>query len=53
MAKRYPSPTAMQFDPSKSYEAIVRTEKGRFTVQLFAKEASITVKNCVLCPSAR
>jgi cyclophilin family peptidyl-prolyl cis-trans isomerase len=37
----------MQIDPAKSYQAIFHTSRGDFTVDLFAKEAPITVNNFV------
>lgn len=47
MAKRYSSPPPMQIDPNKRYEAVFHTEKGDFQVELFAKQAPITVNNFV------
>ncbi len=47
MAKQYSAPPQMQIDPNKNYEAIFHTQRGDFTVQLFAKEAPITVNNFV------
>ena len=47
MAKQYNSPPAMQIDPNKSYTAHFKTNKGEFDIQLFAKEAPITVNNFV------
>lgn len=47
MAKEYSAPPAMQIDPSKTYQATFKTEKGEFVVDLFAKEAPITVNNFV------
>ena len=38
----------MQLDPSNSYQAIFHTSRGDFTVDLFAREAPITVDNFVL-----
>jgi cyclophilin family peptidyl-prolyl cis-trans isomerase len=37
----------MQIDPSKSYQAIFHTSRGDFTVDLFAKDAPVTVNNFV------
>ena len=37
----------MQIDPEKSYTAIFKTEKGDIVVDLFAKEAPVTVNNFV------
>lgn len=47
MAKRYSAPPAMQIDSTKNYVAHFKTNKGEFDVQLFAKEAPITVNNFV------
>ncbi|MCR8962858.1 peptidylprolyl isomerase [Brevibacillus halotolerans] len=37
----------MKIDPNKNYEAVVETNKGSFTIQLFAKDAPKTVNNFV------
>jgi cyclophilin family peptidyl-prolyl cis-trans isomerase len=37
----------MQIDPNKHYDAIFHTQRGDFTVELFAKQAPITVNNFV------
>ena len=47
MAKQYSSPPAMQIDPTKHYDAIFHTQRGDFTVELFAKQAPSTVNNFV------
>ncbi len=47
MAKQYDAPPAMSIDPNKTYKATFKTEKGEFVVDLFAKEAPITVNNFV------
>jgi peptidyl-prolyl cis-trans isomerase B (cyclophilin B) len=47
MAKQYSSAPAMQIDPNKRYEAIFHTQRGDFTVELFAKQAPVTVNNFV------
>lgn len=47
MAKSYANPPAMQLDPNKNYTARFKTSKGEFDIQLFAKEAPITVNNFV------
>lgn len=47
MAKSYANPPAMQLDPNKTYTARFKTSKGEFDIQLFAKEAPITVNNFV------
>jgi peptidyl-prolyl cis-trans isomerase B (cyclophilin B) len=46
-AKEYSSPPAMQIDPSKKYTAHFKTDKGEFDIQLYAREAPITVNNFV------
>jgi len=50
IAKRegmYDAPPEMQIDKEKTYEAVVETSKGAFTIELFAKDAPITVNNFV------
>jgi cyclophilin family peptidyl-prolyl cis-trans isomerase len=47
MSKQYSSPPEMVIDPSKTYQAIFKTERGDFTVDLFADKAPITVNNFV------
>ncbi len=47
MAKRYQQPPAMQIDPNKRYVAVFHTDKGDFQVELFAKQAPVTVNNFV------
>lgn len=47
MASKYSSPPAMQIDPSKRYTATFHTDKGDFVVELFAKDAPVTVNNFV------
>jgi len=47
MAKTYNAPPAMQIDPAKNYVAHFKTNRGEFDVQLFAKDAPITVNNFV------
>jgi cyclophilin family peptidyl-prolyl cis-trans isomerase len=46
-AKSWSSPPAMQIDTNKTYQAEVKTSKGNFTIELFAKEAPKTVNNFV------
>lgn len=41
------SPPAMEIDSNKSYTAEVTTNKGSFTIELFAKDAPKTVNNFV------
>jgi hypothetical protein len=53
MAKQYSRPPEMQIDPNKRYEAVFHTDRGDFTVELFAREAPITVNNFVSLAPAR
>ncbi len=53
MAKQYSRAPEMQIDPNKHYEAIFHTDRGDFTVELFAREAPITVNNFVFLAPAR
>lgn len=46
-AKSWAQPPAMQIDTAKSYSAKVKTSKGSFTIELFAKDAPKTVNNFV------
>jgi cyclophilin family peptidyl-prolyl cis-trans isomerase len=46
-ALQWPSPPTMQIDPSKSYEAVFKTDVGDITVRLFAYQAPLTVNNFV------
>ena len=45
--KRYDSPPAMTIDPSKSYQATIKTTKGNIQLQLDAKAAPQTVNSFV------
>ncbi|MCC6615450.1 MAG: peptidylprolyl isomerase [Anaerolineae bacterium] len=47
MSKRYSAPPPMQIDSSKQYTAHFVTARGEFDVELFAKEAPVTVNNFV------
>ena len=47
MAKKYSSAPAMQIDPSKTYTAHFKTNKGEFDITLFADKAPVTVNNFV------
>lgn len=47
MAQRYNAPPAMRIDPNRHYEAVFHTERGDFTVELFAKQAPVTTNNFV------
>lgn len=46
-AKQYSAPPAMQIDPNKTYTATMETSKGTIVLDLFAKEAPLTVNNFV------
>ena len=43
----YSSPPAMQIDPTKTYFATIKTNKGDIRLQLFADKAPTTVNNFV------
>ncbi|GEO25541.1 hypothetical protein AAC03nite_13260 [Alicyclobacillus acidoterrestris] len=45
--KRWSSPPKMTIDTSKQYSAVVHTNYGNFTIQLFAKQSPVTVNNFV------
>lgn len=47
MAKQYNSAPAMQIDPTKTYVAHFKTNKGEFDINLFADKAPVTVNNFV------
>lgn len=47
MSKQYSSPPEMQIDPNKTYTATLKTQRGDIKVNLFAREAPITVNNFV------
>ncbi|MGH2516573.1 MAG: peptidylprolyl isomerase [Ktedonobacterales bacterium] len=47
MAKQYAAPPAMGIDPNKRYSAVFHTNRGDFTVELFAQQAPKTVNNFV------
>jgi len=47
MAKKYPQPPQMSIDPAKKYSATMETSKGKINLELFAKDAPITVNNFV------
>jgi cyclophilin family peptidyl-prolyl cis-trans isomerase len=47
MAKQYDAPPDMQIDPDKTYTATFKTERGDIEVDLFAKQAPVTVNNFV------
>ena len=45
--KQWPNPPEMSIDVNKTYLANVETNKGSFTIELFAKDAPKTVNNFV------
>jgi len=45
--QQWSNPPKMEIDPKKSYSAILNTDKGEITVQLFADKTPITVNNFV------
>jgi cyclophilin family peptidyl-prolyl cis-trans isomerase len=45
--KNYTTPPEMKIDVTKSYQAVIQTNKGNFTIDLFAKAAPKTVNNFV------
>ena len=47
MAKQYSSSPSIQIDPKKTYTAKIDTNKGTITINLFTKDAPITVNNFV------
>lgn len=47
MAKSYPKAPDLTIDPNKNYTAIFHTERGDIKVELYAKDAPITVNNFV------
>lgn len=47
MANQYRQSPAMQIDPNKRYVAVFHTDKGDFQVELFARQAPVTVNNFV------
>jgi peptidyl-prolyl cis-trans isomerase B (cyclophilin B) len=47
MPKRYDSPPAMSIDTTKKYAAVIDTNRGKITLDLFAKDAPKTVNNFV------
>ena len=45
--KQYGQPPVMVIEPRAKYTATIRTNKGQFTVELFAAQAPVTVNNFV------
>lgn len=46
-SQRWSSPPAMKIDVSKQYDAVVKTNYGSFTIQLFTKDSPNAVNNFV------
>lgn len=46
-SKSWAEPPAMAIDPSKNYEALIKTEKGDIRIQLYADQTPVTVNNFV------
>lgn len=53
VGKQYASPPEMTIDAAKSYKAVVHTNKGDFTMELFAQSAPVTVNNFVFLSKER
>jgi peptidyl-prolyl cis-trans isomerase B (cyclophilin B) len=47
MSKQYPAPPPMSIDATKKYSAKLETSRGAIEVELFTKDAPITVNNFV------
>ncbi|MGQ9849821.1 MAG: peptidylprolyl isomerase [Aggregatilineaceae bacterium] len=47
MARQYGSPPEMIIDPNKQYTATFKTQHGDIVVELFARQAPVTVNNFV------
>jgi len=47
VAQQWSSPPSLTIDPSTSYSATIRTNKGDIAVELFADESPMTVNNFV------
>ncbi len=43
----YSAPPPMELDTSKKYSAIIKTEKGKIVLELFASDVPVTVSNFV------
>lgn len=46
-AKKFSAPTKATVDATKKYEAVIHTAKGNIKIQLFAKEAPLSVTNFI------
>jgi hypothetical protein len=53
VAKQWNQPPGMIIDQNKKYSAVFHIDKGDFTVELFAKDAPITVNNFVFLARVR
>lgn len=51
--KRYTEPPAMQIDVTKNYSAVIETDLGSFTIDLFEKDAPKTVNNFIFLAKER
>lgn len=47
MGKQYAAAPAMKIDPAKTYTAVLKTNKGDITVELFPQDAPVTVNSFV------
>ncbi len=47
MPKSYSAPPSMSIDPAMCYHAKIRTSRGDIRIELFAKDAPVTVNNFV------
>ncbi|HSB66491.1 MAG TPA: peptidylprolyl isomerase [Anaerolineales bacterium] len=45
--QQWSEPPQMEIDPKKSYQALLKTDKGDITIQLFADKTPFTVNNFV------
>src|SRR5690242_17241182 len=52
MAQQYPAPPQMAIDPKKKYSATIETNRGTIEMDLFAKDAPMTVNNFVFLARA-
>lgn len=44
---KYQAPPEMSLEPAKQYQALVKTNRGNFTIRLLAEDAPVTVNNFV------
>lgn len=52
MPQQYPAPPQMTIDPKKKYSATIETNRGTIELDLFAKDAPMTVNNFVFLARA-